>query len=192
MHPSGTKALASLTHGLLRTYPCFPAPYLLGLTPRETPPFQQTLPFATWALVITDGWLKFTWQDLHSVNLSLRSPLPTIPPAWARDIFLMESFVAQGATPSQLRLLNEVHMYKHVTCLSKLTTVDCLYIEQAYLTASSPTCPSQYEWPRTTRPTHTNLQLWKHFILDCFLPPHSFSYHLVHPLGPLQQYSSRR
>ena len=30
-----------------------------------------SLSFATWALVVTDGWLKFTWRDLPSANFSL-------------------------------------------------------------------------------------------------------------------------
>ena len=41
-----------------------------------------------------------------------------------------------------------------------------------------------YEWPQTTCPTPTALQLWKHFLQLSFLPPLSFSQCLVQPLGP--------
>ena len=138
-----------------------------------------SLPYATWAPIIADGWLKLTWQDLRSVNLSLRGPSPVIPMTQVHDTFLMDTFMAHDATPLQLRSLNKVRMFKQVTRLSEIVTANGIFLDQTYLTASPPTRQRPCEWPRTTRPNPTALQLRKHFLRLSFLPPLSFSRRLV-------------
>ena len=66
------------------------------------------LHFPTWEPIITPSWLKATWHDMFSTGLYVRWPHQPIPLARLHDQYLMDCFVAQHPSPTQLRSLNEV------------------------------------------------------------------------------------
>jgi hypothetical protein len=96
----------------------------------------------------------------------------------------MDIFVAKGYSPTELRLLNDVRMYKQVTRLSDIVSADGQVILDSFLTASPPTHPTPYTWPRCYRPSQDQISFWKATLISCFIPPHATHRRLSQPLGP--------
>jgi hypothetical protein len=142
------------------------------------------LDYDTWHHIATPSWIKFTWQAAHSVNFTLRGPLPLPKPQRLHDVCLMDTFVAHGYDPPQLQVLNDVRMYLQVTHLSDITLADGTEIDIAFYETRSPVTYSPYTWPRSSRPRANDMVLWKQALRDCFLLAHAHHRRLSTPLGP--------
>jgi hypothetical protein len=146
-------------------------------------PFWQ-LDYTTWHYLATPSWIKDTWGDLHSSDLTLKGPMALIKPQRTNDVFLMDSFVARGLPPEELVWLNEVRMYKQVTRLSDITSADGTLLLETFLSNTPPTHPTPFNWPRCHRPRPNQFSLWKSTIKACFIAPHAQHSRLTSPLGP--------
>ena len=75
------------------------------------------LDYPTWESIVTPSWLKATWHDMHMTGIFVHGPHTPFPLVHLHDAYLMDCFIAHRATPAQLCILNEVRLYKHITCL---------------------------------------------------------------------------
>ena len=87
---------------------------------------------------------------MHLTGIFVRGPFTPIPLARPHDAHLMDCFVAQHPSPEQLRTLNDVRIFKQVTRLSDIVTANGIYLDTPIFTASTPTRPSPFEWPKST------------------------------------------
>ena len=121
---------------------------------------------------------------MHLTGLIVQCLFTPIPLARHNNTYLMDRFVAQQPSPEQLCILNEVRLFKQVTHPSDTVTVDGIYIDTQIFSATAPTQPTPFDWPKGTQPNATSMLVWKHFLRVCFTTPYTVSKHLLHPLGP--------
>jgi hypothetical protein len=84
---------------------------------------------------------------------TIKGPMNIPKARCLQDVFLMDSFVAMGLEGDDLRLLNDMRMYKQVIHLSDITSADGQVILKSFLDGSRPTHPSPYRWPRCYKPS---------------------------------------
>ena len=73
---------------------------------------------------MTPCWLKSTWVDLSSTNLSLEGPITKLELLRDGDSFLTDRFIQAGYRGGDLQLLNFIQMHLQVTRFSDIATAD--------------------------------------------------------------------
>jgi hypothetical protein len=144
-------------------------------------PFWQ-LEYDDWQPIATHSWITKTWRDLQLTPLTIKGPMNIPKARRLQDVFLMEdSFVAMGLEGDDLRLLNDMRMFKQVIRLSDITSADGQVILKSFLDdGSRPTHPSPYRWPRCYKPSASQVNLWQTTLLACYC---IHGTKLAHPLS---------
>lgn len=79
------------------------------------------LEFDKYQALVTDGWMKSLWAFCDKHAISIIDYTTTFPPLLrTNDVYLMEIFVEEGYTDSQLIKLNHCLLCLQALCLSDL------------------------------------------------------------------------
>ena len=143
-------------------------------------------PFQKWNKCTTKTQFSPLWEYASDSDLELRDGLPDIPPARLHDVFLMEAFEHNGATPGEMRLLNLCRIHLRIYLLSDLCTGNGKYLDKPYVLQRRPfRHHNRYRWPPSPSPNASSWRLWQDFIINCFTSNHhEHPYRLRRPLGP--------
>jgi hypothetical protein len=132
----------------------------------------------------TDSWITNTWRDLSSTPLTLKGLLILPTAQRENDTFLMEAFLQMDLSIDDLISLNNVRMFKHVLRLSDMCSADGTKILASFLTSSTSSHASAYEWPQCYCPNATQIAFWNPTaVLHCFVGHHLTHCRLQQPLG---------
>ena len=141
------------------------------------------LPYEPYAQLAPDGWIKHTWLQLDSSNLSLRGEDITIHKQRENDIHLTDAFIAHGYTGDQLDALNDCRLHLRATTLADLCTANGLSITSSAWHGQRFIHCKPHNWINTYRPGPNKWKLWQNVLRQLFLPPINTHRHLTNPLG---------
>eukprot|EP00978_Attheya_sp_CCMP212_P009879 scaffold23498_cov62-Attheya_sp.AAC.6 len=82
-----------------------------------------TSPYPLVHQIVTDSWMKHTWQLLHFYNIVVEDDVPKIQLCCANDCFLLQAFLDHGFRGKDLQIGNVWHTYraKNGRCSARLT-----------------------------------------------------------------------
>jgi hypothetical protein len=141
------------------------------------------LPYSKWHFLATPTWMSLTWRDLDPLCLRIKGPMQQIPLQRPNDLYLMDFIMDLGLTNKQVYRLNNLRMHLQLTRLSDGVTADGARIHPNTWNSLPTGRPSQFDWPRTFRPTQEDKELWQATLRN-LLPPHATHRRLATPLGP--------
>ncbi len=136
-----------------------------------------------WKPILTESWVKSTWEDIDETPLRLTGPEPTLLLQRQGDVTIMDCFVNAGFRDSQLLRLNECRTFLHAVTLADLCDADGILLAPFAWTGCRSDRHSPYDWPRTVRPKHDHWIRWQHALRTCFLFPMTQHMRLRTPLG---------
>jgi len=125
---------------------------------------------------ILDHWVSHLRATMHLHHLQVHYDAWTIKPLRLHDHFLMEDFLDQGLSSSQLEQLNACHMFLQVTTLSEITDHTGTEILPHVLTnrmhpdmrGLGSTSFSTLQWPHIHPPSTACWRLWTSTICSVY------------------------
>ena len=128
-----------------------------------------SLDYSKFQCLVTDGWIKHLWQFVSDHHICLINRLIELPlPQRSGDVFLMEEFVEQGYTKSELMILNRCRIFLQVMTLADVMTGSGDSFTEHYLCIREPTPRNTYQWPRQEEPTTAMKKFWKKALRKTF------------------------
>ena len=119
--------------------------------------------------LMTETWIKNLWQFSHEFHIKVINRTINLPlPQREGDVFLMEAFIEQGYTNTQLQILNRCRLYLGVMLLSEVMTGSGDSFTEHYLCQREPQPRNRYNWPRQPYPTLAMRKLWKKALKKTF------------------------
>jgi hypothetical protein len=141
--------------------------------------------YALWGECITSSWLKTVWKYCREHSIQITDRFATLTKSRVNDKFLMHTFMLQGYSSKELRLLNQVRNFLRAVTLADITTADGRslapgILEGTYLAQRM----DKYSWPRQpTQLSKAHTELWSAAVQKCFTQaPYTIS-KLRIPLG---------
>ena len=123
---------------------------------------------------LTNCWLKDLLTFCGNKDITIQDTCPTLRPYTTGDVFLMQVFASFYSDPSELRRLNEGHMFLQVISLSDICTADLKTILFDAYHGKLLSRTRSAVWPR--RPPHlpkSSWDLWQQALTNCFIIPGS-------------------
>ena len=117
---------------------------------------------------IEDKWYRTTIRFLYECNASIETNTIINVLCREHDSCLMEDFLLQDPTPTELRLLNSCRLYLRVTTLSDISSANGNTITQQCWEGMGPTDAIQL-WPRQQKPHSKAWLIWRKYITRCYL-----------------------
>ena len=146
---------------------------------------------------IEDRWYSTTIRFLYQCNASIETNTTIDVLCREHDSCLMEDFLLQVPTPTELRQLNSCRLFLRVTTLSDICSANGSTITQQCWEGTRPTKAIQL-WPRQAKPPSKAWSIWRKYINRCYLHDESSTrkkrtnLQLDTPLGPwLQRHTPR-
>jgi len=109
---------------------------------------------------ITDSWIKASWLDMVTHNISLKSDIPDFPVPREGDQELMRTFLRAGFCKEELATLNRCHMHSRMIFTSNICTGAGDQVDGRWLQGTICRNHEQYSWPKTGAPTEEEWTLW--------------------------------
>lgn len=136
-------------------------------------------PFKKFGYLTPSTWMSCLWQLLDESNLQLKHNI-TASLQWQGDQYLIPTF-QKHCPESQLRAVNQWHLYLQEMTVADTSSADRLYILEAALKGEKdPQRPHYYVWSTQHSPCETNLKWWWYATTSCFT---SFGNEQRQPLG---------
>ena len=124
--------------------------------------FEQANPIL-W-LTTSNTIVSHTLQFCQRYRITFTEPGDNLTLKREGDAFLMEGFIAAGASITELKALNRCRIYLQVTTVSDISTGDGQRISQAAYRRSPFTHRDLYHWPQQGRPPNTDWAIWDHYV----------------------------
>ena len=142
------------------------------------------LPYEHYALLVPDGWMKFTWKCLSETQVTMRGPFIGIPTKRRYDTHLMDAFIQSDKIPDEhIEILQRCRLFLSATTLSDICTAAGTFIDLDVWEEKLPSARATPPFPTIT-PSKNDWIIWRSSIRKLFLHPISTSRELRQPLGP--------
>ena len=124
--------------------------------------FQQDTPLS-W-LTTKDTIVSNTLDFCQRYEITFQEPGTNLQLKRENDAFLMEGFIAAGATTTELQAINRCRLYLRVTTVSDISTGDGQRLSQTAYERKTYTYRDTYHWPQQGRPPPTDWKIWDYFV----------------------------
>ena len=142
------------------------------------------LDFNLYGHLCTDGIIKHIWRFAFENDIIIKDNVtPDLSLRRNNDVYLMEQFIYEDFTDTELQHINRCRIYMQATSLSDVVNGNGTRIEQDTLNCiRDEERPHYYKWPVQTRPNQRILRLWKRALKSAF-PREEGNLNLQHTLG---------
>ena len=121
--------------------------------------------FHIWKDTITPCWMTSTWEFMSQYKITVELDLETIPLRRENDHYIMEQFIAAGATKSQLKVLNRCRLFLKVISWADICDASGqTIVEQAWIGKELAESRSNLSWPIQGIPNSKGWTLWRSFL----------------------------